>query len=289
MNENKRVTRKPIALRSELNKDILDDEKTLLIDNTDIVNEIKESDEPDIIEETEEIENDIQPQKIVKKASSPAFITSMLSVLLIATYLLVPKLLEPAKNIVFNASITVYPLTFLLIILGAKKYSFKEMRKSIITSSIVFILFMLVMCIGLIPISNTDTMNYSIVIQYLFGINNVPVGDITLFYPQLSLVGSILASYIIGHLLYLYIYYALKDHAMASLIVTLSLFISYIIDRTIFMPIYYSNILLREENSFAYFVKCLTGEYFTAILIIIVLVIVFMISKIFEKQPTATS
>ena len=187
MDENKKVIRKPIALRGETN----------IENNTnDLVNEIEQPKEIDRIDEMDEI-----PTKTIKKtSSSPTFITCLLTVLLIATYLLIPKLYEPAKNIIFNASITAYPFTFLVIMLAARKYSFKEMRKSIYTSSIVFILFLLIMCIGLIPIANSDTMNYNVVIQFLFGINNIPLGNLTLFYPQLSLVLGIVLSYIIGQL-----------------------------------------------------------------------------------------
>jgi len=271
MDENKKVIRKPIMLNR--NEPIIENKQ----DNIVIDEKKPVLNDP--------IESNISMKKVTKSNPSPTFITCLLSVLLIATYLLVPKLYEPAKNIVFNASITAYPFTFLLIVLAARKYTFKELRKSVITSTIIFILFLIIMCIGIMPAANSDTMSYNVVIQYLFGLNSFQIGDYSIFYPELNLVLGIAVAYFIGHLLYLFIYNALSTPSNEGMVVMLSLFISYIIDRTIFMPIYYSRVL-TQDNSFAYFVKNLTGEYVASILVVITLILVFLIFSIFGRKKS---
>ena len=225
--------------------------------------------------------------KLKKKDSTPAFLTGLLTILLIASYIFIPKVYSPANHIYINGSILVYPLTFLIITIMLKKYTFTEVRKSIYTSSALFLLFLLIMCIGITPKANTDSTNYNIVIQFLFANNNYKIGEFNLFYPVLCQVFGVIVPYFISHLLYATLYVALISYTLNYLAVLLSLFIAYIIDRSLYVTIYFANDLLNNPDIFNTYIKYLTSEYIAAILMVVIILFLDLLFIPVQKNKSS--
>ena len=209
--------------------------------------------------------------KIKKDAPSPSFLTGLLTILLIASFVLVPKTYSLSENIMVDGSVLVYPFTFLIISLMCNRYSFKQIRKSIYLSTILYLIFMVVMCIGVVIPANSDTSNYNVVIQFIFAGNAKEFGDVTIFYPLLGQTFGLALSYFVSHLIYALIYFIIKDFTMDYLAALLAIFISYIIDRTIFIPMYCNNFVFGDKPEFNYFIKFLAGEYLVSLFVIIVI------------------
>lgn len=222
--------------------------------------------------------------KIKKDAPSPSFLTGLLTILLIASFILVPKSYSITDNIMVDGSILVYPITFFIISLMCNRYSFKQIRKSIYLSTLLYLIFMVIMCLGVIIPANSDTSNYNVVIQFIFAGNSKELGDLTLYYPLLGQTFGLALAYFISHLIYALVYFIIKDFTMDYLSALLATFISYIIDRTIFIPLYCNNYVFGDKPEFNYFIKFLAGEYLVSLFVIVI--ILFLYSMFGGKKRT---
>lgn len=219
-----------------------------------------------------------------KSVKRPVFLTGLLAVILIIVYPLSLKTYEPAPNIFIMGGIIVYPITFLITSYISKYYGFKESRKSIFIACGLYLAFMILMMISIIPTSNNATSGYNMVLQYLFTNNVYNIGDTRIFYPTLGQYFSVVISFLVSHLLYAAIYNAINKFTVDYLAVGLSLFIAYIIDRLIYMPILYAEGLINGSNTFDYFIKCLTSEFIAAILCSLIIIVVYVIITSIRKK-----
>ncbi len=219
-----------------------------------------------------------------KSVKRPVFLTGLLAVILIIVYPLSLKTYEPAPNIFIMGGIIVYPITFLITSYISKYYGFKESRKSIFIACGLYLAFIILMMISIIPTSNNATSGYNMVLQYLFTNNVYNIGDTRIFYPTLGQYFSVVISFLVSHLLYAAIYNAINKFTVDYLAVGLSLFIAYIIDRLIYMPILYAEGLINGSNTFDYFIKCLTSEFIAAILCSLIIIVVYVIITSIRKK-----
>ena len=235
---------------------------------------------------TNKVTKKIKETIVVEKR--PVFLTGLLGIILVITYIFTLKNYEPASKLVITGGIVVYPLTFIILACIQKYYGFKEARKSIYISSLLYVAFILLIMIGVIPHANNLTGSQNAVIQYLF-VNNSKVlsESITLFYPTLGQFFAVLIAFVVSHLLFATIYNAIKNYTIDYLAVGLGVFISYIIDRLLFMPILLAKGLKNGYNTFDYLIQSITSEFISAIMasvvIIIVYVIIIQIKKLFTK------
>lgn len=221
---------------------------------------------------------------IIKTKKDSSLYVGVLTILLLLTYIFTLKFYEPAANIYVTGGILFYPITFLILILIYKDYGFKIARKSILTSVILFILFILGIMISSLFSANTLTSSYDSVVQYVF-VNNVKlIGNLKLYYPTLGQFFGTIIAYITSHLIFITIYNAIKSFAADYLSISLAIFISYILDRIIFMPIFYMNGLMNGSSTFDYFIKCLTSEFIFTILASLIFVIAYVIIDLIKKM-----
>lgn len=220
--------------------------------------------------------------KIIKNEKEvPAFLTGCLTIILIVAFTFSLKNYEPIRNIIISGGIITYPFTFLIVALISKYYGFKSARKSIYISSLLYIIFMVLIMISAIPQANSMTGIYNSVIQYLFVNNYFTIGSISIFYPTLGHFFGVLIAFVVSHLLFATIYNAIHRFTVDYLAVGLGLFISYIIDRLAFIPILYAKGLSQGSNTFEYLIQCLTSEFIASIVAsIIVLIIYIVITKL---------
>lgn len=210
-------------------------------------------------------------------AKRPVFSIGLLTVLLIVAYVFTIKTYEPVDNVMITGGILVYPLTFLVVAYISKYYGFKESRKSIYISSGLFLIFMLLMMICVIPHPNNQTSSYNAVIQYLYTNDFFMIGDTRIFYPILGQFFGLTIAFVVSHLLFATIYNAIKGFTLDYLAMGLSAFIASIIDRIIFMPLLFLENLIDGSNTFDYFIKCLTSEFIAAIISTIVIIVLYII------------
>ncbi len=230
-----------------------------------------------------------RPSERVSEKKTPVFLTGLLTVLLIVSYVFTVKTYEPIKNIVISGGILIYPFTFLLIAYISKYYGFKEARKSVFISSGLFAIFILLIILCVIPEPNSATTSYNAVIQYLFTNDYFTIGEQRIFYPLLGQFFGLLIAYIVSHLVYSAVYNAIHRYTVDYLAMGLSFFIAAILDRIIFMPLLYLENLLDGLNTFDYFIKCLTSEFMATIVFSIILIIVYIIwtsitDKVIKKK-----
>ncbi len=213
----------------------------------------------------------------ISASKRPVFLVGLLTVLLIVSYVFTIKTYEPAKNILISGGILIYPITFLVVALISKYYGFKETRKSIFISSALFIVFIVLTMICIIPKPNAQTSSYNAVIQYLYANDFLMIGDTRIFYPILGQFFGLIIAFIVSHLLYATIYNAIHNYTTNYLAMGLAVFIASIIDRIIFIPLLYLENLLNKSNNFEYFMKCLTSEFIGTIFFIVIMIVCYVI------------
>ncbi len=220
-----------------------------------------------------------------RNARRPVFLTGLLTMMLIVTFIFTLKIYEPTKNILITGGILIYPFTFLVTAYIAKYYSHKETKKSIFISAGLFALFFLMVMICLFPSSNNATTNYNSIVQYVFANNFFMIGDTHVFYPTLGQFCALLIAFLASHLLFASIYNAIKKYTVDYLAMGLGAFIAAIVDRIIFVPILLLENLLDGTNTFDFLVKSLTSEFISTILFIMIVIIAYIIiTKIKEKK-----
>lgn len=222
----------------------------------------------------------VEPTEVVKETKvqkCPAFAMGLLTVLLLISYVFTLKIYEPVQNIMITGGILVYPLTFLVLAYVFRYYGFKETRKCIFGSALLFIIFVVLTALCVIPKANNQTSNYNAVVQYLYTNNFFMLGDMKIFYPTLGQFLGLVGAFVISHLLFATIYNAIHKYTVDYLAVGLSIFIAAITDRIIFMPSLFLENLISGANTFDYFLKCLTSEFMGTIVATVVVIILYVI------------
>jgi len=228
-------------------------------------------------------------QRKKDEAKAPVFLTCLLTIILIITYSYTLKMYEPTKNLVLTGGILVYPISFLANIFISKNYGLKAARKSVFTASLMFVMFIVLIMFCAIFTANKATQGHDAMLQYVF-VNDVTyIGKTALYYPTLGQFFGVLISFLASHILFATIYNALKKvNVNEYLNVGLSVFIAYVVDRIIFIPLLYSEGLIKGANTFGYLIKCLTSEFIAAmlasVLIIIAFAIIVNLSKKYKKN-----
>lgn len=219
----------------------------------------------------------MRPSERKPEIKRPVFLVGLLSIILIVNYIFILKNYEPVENLLIQGGILVYPFTFLVLAYISKYYGFKEAKKSVFISAALFVIFIVLMMICVMPEGNNQTSGYNAVIQYLYTNEFTMLGNTKFCYPILGQFFGLLIAYIISHLLYATIYNAIHNYTVDYLAVGLSGFIAYVIDRIVFMPILFLENLFDGTNTFDYFIKCLTSEFIGAIFASVLIIILYVI------------
>lgn len=212
-----------------------------------------------------------------EEKKKPYFAVGLLTVLLIASYIFTIKTYEPARNIMITGGILIYPFTFLVIAYISKYYGFKESRKSIFMSVLLFAIFIGIIMVGVLPPANNVTAGYNLTIQYLFTNDFFSIGDFRIYHPLLGQFFGTIIAFTVSHLLYATIYNAINNLTVDYLAMGLSIFIGFIVDRIIFMPLLLAKNLMDGVNTFEFFLKCLTSEFIGAIAAALVIIVLYVI------------
>jgi len=225
-----------------------------------------------------------RPSERKLESKRPVFLVGLLSVILIVSYIFTIKTYEPVNNVLITGGVIVYPFTFLIISYISKYYGFKESRKAIFISAALFLLFMILTMVSLIPTPNNETSSYNAVIQYLYANDFFMIGDTRIFMPMLGQFFGIGIAFIVSHLLYATIYNAIHNYTIDYLAMGLSVFIAGVVDKIIFMTLFFAENLIDGVNTFEYFIKCLTSEFIATIISSIAMIIIYVIINAFKEN-----
>lgn len=215
--------------------------------------------------------------KKIEVQKRPVFAIGLLTILLIASYIFTIKTYEPVRNVMITGGILMYPFTFLVIAFISKYYGFKESRRCIFMSALLFTIFIAIVMIGVMPQANNETSGYNTVIQYIFTNDFFSVGNVRFYYPMLGQFFGTLVAFVVSHLIYATVYNAINTLTVDYLAMGLGSFIAFIVDRIIFTVLLFLQNLIEGVNTFDFFLKCLTSEfigYIAAALVVIVLYII---------------
>ncbi len=230
--------------------------------------------------------NNIKPKNTESSSlKSDGCLITLLTIILIADYIFIHKNYEPIKNMIITGGTIIYPFSFLVTTFIANKYNKKEARKHIYVSSAMFILFILIIILGLIPKASYTTLVYNSTIQSIFASNMLNIGNVTIYYPILGAFFGTVIAFIVSHTIYLLFYNLIRSSTINFVAMGLSTLVGLVLDRLIFMLLLYGKNLITGDNSFQYFIKCLTGEFMFAIIMTVVLIIIYVIfSSIKNKK-----
>ena len=204
----------------------------------------------------------------------------LMTISIIVAYIFTLKFYEPVPNVLVTGGIFSYPITFLLTLFITDKYGLKESKKSIYISSSLFLLFLLLIIISLLPVSNTTTMQYNSIVQYLFANNQFHItNNIIFYYPTLGQCFGILFGFIISHLLTSIIYNSISKVSSYIVSAGIALFIGYSIDRIIFVILLFIEGLIAKDNTIDFVIRFITSECLASLIASIIILILFIIIK----------
>lgn len=219
-----------------------------------------------------------------RASKKPVMLTSLLSMMLIVTYIFTLKMYEPIKNILVTGGILIYPFTFLVLGYISKYYGYEEAKKSVFASALMYGIFFLLIMICLIPKASNATASYNSVIQYVFANNFWTIGNTQIFYPIIGQFFGLVIAYIASHLLFVAIYNAIHRYTIDYLAMGLAAFIAAIVDRVVFVPLLLLENLLNGKNEFDFFVKCLTSEFMATIVFIMIAIVGYIVICVCKEK-----
>ena len=188
--------------------------------------------------------------------------------------------IEPNNVLEISISNLLYPFTFLFIILINKKTNFKETHKTIIKTTLIFLLFNFIISIlNSIPgnyysreidlaLKQTLTPNY-------FIINNQPI-----YYPNLLNLISFSLLFYFSHTLILILYEAMEPYAKKFIAFSLAMFIPYALDILCYTTI---NDVFKQIE-FNQMITNLTSNFVIVIIFTVIITILFSIFKKSDKK-----
>ena len=189
--------------------------------------------------------------------------------------------IEPSNILEVSVSNFLYPFTFLFIVLIFNNENFKEAHKTIIKTSITFILF-----IFLVSILNSIPGNYyatetDLALKQVLTPNYFIINNFLVYYPNILNVISFTLLYYFSHVLVIILYEAMEPYVNKNIAFALAMFIPFTLDTLVFTAI----------NDMAMFVEAnkliidLTSNFVIVIIFtIITSLLYFIINKIKEKN-----
>ncbi len=216
-----------------------------------------------------------------KGTNTNTFITYLLIIFIIICGLFRYKTIYIEPNNVLEVSISniLYPFTFLLIILLNKKTSFKETHKVVIKTSIIFLIFML-----LVSIFNSIPGNYysreiDLALKEVLTPNYFIINKTLIYYPDLLNIISFTLLYYFSHTLILILYEAMEPYTKKFIAYALSMFIPFTLDTLCYISI---NDVFKEIE-FNKMITNLTSNFVIVIIFTIITTIIYSIKK--DKYP----
>ena len=219
-----------------------------------------------------------------KGTNNKTLITYLLVILMIICeiYRLKNIFIEPNNVLETSISNLLYPFTFLLIILIYKNSNFKETHKSIIKTSIVFLIFILLTTIlNNIP-SNYYSKSIDGLLKQILTPNKVLISNRLFYYPNLLDAITYTLLFYFSHTLILILYEAMEPYTRKFIAYSLSMFIPFTLDTICYIAI---NDMFKEIE-FNNMINHLTAGF---VIVIISTILTTIIYSIYTKKVSFKS
>lgn len=202
-------------------------------------------------------------------------------ILLLLAYLTNGRIIEIGNNLNINLTFFIFPLVFLILIIINNFYSYHDAKRTVKSSCISLLIFiLLIMILNLIP-SNLDTIESELLFKNLFTPNNITLLGFKIYYPNLIYLSIfIILSFITSYIM-IAIYNAIKEETKEFIAYYLAEFISLILFTIILISI---DCLLIQNIPFKESIYSLTSGFIVTIALSIITLIINSIINIFKKS-----
>lgn len=202
-------------------------------------------------------------------------------ILILLGYITNGRIIEIGNNLNINLTFFIFPLVFLTLIIINKFYNYQEAKKTIKSSCISLIIFIIIiMLLNLIP-SNLESIESEILFKNLFTPNNTTLLGFKIYYPNLIyLISYTTLSFITSYIM-IAIYNAIKEEAKEFVAYYLAEFISLILFTIILISI---NSMLINKLTFKETIIYLTSGFIVSIALSIITLIINSIINVLKKS-----
>ena len=183
--------------------------------------------------------------------------------------------IEPNHVLISSISNIMYPITFLLIILLSKKTSFKQTHKTIINTTIIFLIFMFLLTILNNITSVKDSLTIDIALKEIFTPYKHIINGYTLYYPDILNIIVYTLLFYFSHTIILILYEAMEPYTNKYITFFLSMFIPYTLDTLCYTTI----IDVFKEIEFNKMILHLTSNFVLVIVFTILMTLIYGIRK----------
>lgn len=217
-----------------------------------------------------------------KGKNTNTFITYLLITFIIICALFRYKTIFIEQNNILEVSISnlLYPFTFLFILLINKKSSFKETHKVIIKTTLIFLVFnILITVLNTIP-GNYYSRSIDLALKEVLTPQYFVLGNQPIYYPSIINVISFSLLFYFSHILIVILYEAMEPYTKKFIAFALSMFIPFALDTLCYVTIN-DTINLIEFNKM---ISNLTSNFVIVIVFTIITTILYTIITKLDKS-----
>ena len=219
-----------------------------------------------------------------KKVNNSFLIYLLLSFIIICSVFKYKTIfIEPNNILEVSISNLLYPFTFLFTILIFKKSNFKETHKTIIKTTLIFLIFTLVISImNSIP-GSYYTREADLALKNILSPNYFMLGTFPIYYPDILSTLTFTLLFYFSHILIVILYEAMEPYTYKFVAFSLAMFIPFALDTICYTTI--TNTFLNIE--FSKLITNLTSNFVLVVIysiIITLLYLLFSIKKVRSKH-----
>lgn len=202
-------------------------------------------------------------------------------IMLLLAYLTNGRIIEIGNNLNINLTFFIFPLIFLLLIIINNFYSYQETKRTIKSSCISLIIFILIiMLLNLIP-SNIDSIESELLFKNLFTPNNLKILNFRIYYPNIIYLASYTILSFITSYIMIAIYNVIKEETKEFIAFYLAEFIALILFAIILISI---DTILIQNLQFKESISYLTSGFIVTIALSIITLFINIIINAFKKS-----
>ncbi len=199
-------------------------------------------------------------------------------ILLLVSIIFSQKHIYIAPNLNISASLLIYPLTFLFMVITYKKLSIKYVKQNIYVNFILLLLFYFLVSIlnSLDSIISTELISDNL--RNIFTPNSFTLFSKFFYYPDLANLLSFSVIYFISHFIFITIYEVIEGYSNYLLAFILSILIGFILDQLLYVPL--SNIPRLLDGTLIYqeLIRLMTANFIIVIFSSVIMLIVYIVA-----------
>ena len=206
------------------------------------------------------------------------FLTIILTFFIVLCHIFRTKNIYLEPNHILEASISciIYPFTFLFTLLINKKIGFNSTHKTIIKSSLLFLLFVILITLLNNITSTKDTIQFDIILKQLFTPNTFIIKNHIFYYPDILSIIVFTLLFYFSHTILVVLYEAMEPFTYSIIAYFLAMFIPYTLDTLCYVTI----MDVFKEVEFNKIILHLTSNFVLVIIFTILLTLIFKSKKV---------